>query len=250
MNRTVAVRLFIVASMLGVIGCIAIGAIQKQWFLPLVVTSALIDSINPCAISVLLLTIGFLVSLGRTFRNILAIGGTYVFGIFISYFFIGLGILQTLSLFGVPHVAAKIGAMLLFLAGTITLANHFNQKFPIKLKIPQMSHKYIALLVNKGSLPAAFFLGMLVGLFEFPCTGGPYLSVLGLLHDKSTYISGLWYLLLYNAIFVFPLVVILLLSGDKAVSEKVLSLRKRHGGNMRLVSGLIMLTLSAIIYLL
>src|SRR3989338_6909800 len=36
-----------------------------KWLLPLVAVAALIDSVNPCAFSVLLLTIAFLFSLGK-----------------------------------------------------------------------------------------------------------------------------------------------------------------------------------------
>src|SRR3989344_5954715 len=48
-----------------------------------------------------------------------------------------------------------------------------------------------AVLMKQASLPAAFMLGALVGVCEFPCTGGPYLMVLGLLHDQGTYLRGL-----------------------------------------------------------
>src|SRR3990167_4850737 len=60
-------------------------------FLPLVVVAALIDSINPCAFSILLVTIAFLFSVGKLRRNILAIGGVYILGIFLAYLLIGLG---------------------------------------------------------------------------------------------------------------------------------------------------------------
>ena len=45
--------------------------------------------------------------------------------------------------------------------------------------------------MHQATLPAAFALGVVVGLCEFPCTGGPYLMILGLLHDRGTYTSGL-----------------------------------------------------------
>ncbi|MBI2037129.1 MAG: hypothetical protein HYT14_02100, partial [Candidatus Liptonbacteria bacterium] len=52
------------------------------WLLPLVIVAALLDSINPCAFSILLLTVAFLFSLGRARGEILAIGGIYLLGIF------------------------------------------------------------------------------------------------------------------------------------------------------------------------
>ena len=59
------------------------------WFLPLVIVAALIDSINPCAFSILILTIAFLVSLGRLRPGILKIGLMYILGIFVIYLMIG-----------------------------------------------------------------------------------------------------------------------------------------------------------------
>src|SRR3989344_7738719 len=88
-----------------------------QWLLPLVLVSSLIDSINPCAFSILLLTIAFLLSIGRLRSSIFAIGGFYILGIFLVYLLIGLGILQTLHIFNTPHFMAKVGASLLIALG-------------------------------------------------------------------------------------------------------------------------------------
>src|SRR3989344_459538 len=161
-----------------------------KWLLPLVGVAALIDSINPCAFSILLLTIAFLFSVGKLRSRILEIGGVYILGIFLVYILIGLGILQALHLFNTPHFMAKVGAFLLIALGVINLINEFFPNFPIKLRIPSAAHHKMAELMDKGSIPAAFLLGILVGLCEFPCTGGPYLMVLGLLHDQSTYFTG------------------------------------------------------------
>jgi len=61
-----------------------------KWLLPLVGVAALIDSINPCAFSILLLTIAFLMSIGKVRSSVLAIGSAYILGIFVVYLVIGL----------------------------------------------------------------------------------------------------------------------------------------------------------------
>ncbi|MBI2640335.1 MAG: hypothetical protein HYW91_00400 [Candidatus Sungbacteria bacterium] len=221
-----------------------------KWLLPLVVVSSLIDSINPCAFSVLLLTIAFLLSIGKMRSSILRIGGSYILGIFVIYILIGLGILQTLHLFDTPHFMAKVGASLLIALGAINLINEFFPAFPIKLRIPQAAHRKMAELMEKSSMPTAFLLGALVGLCEFPCTGGPYLMVLGLLHDQATYLKGLGYLLLYNAVFILPLVVMLLIASEETLLGKVQEWRKKETGNMRLWGGIAMVILGVIIFLL
>ncbi|MBE0626729.1 MAG: hypothetical protein IH606_18160, partial [Burkholderiales bacterium] len=82
------------------------------WLLPLIGVAALIDSINPCAFSILLVTIAFLLSIGKIRSSVLAIGSAYILGIFLVYLLIGLGLLQTLHIFDTPHFMAKVGASL------------------------------------------------------------------------------------------------------------------------------------------
>lgn len=221
-----------------------------KWLLPLVGVAALIDSINPCAFSILLLTIAFLFSVGRLRSGILKIGSAYIFGIFLIYMLIGLGILQTLHVFSTPHFMAKAGALLLILLGAINIINEFFPAFPVKLRIPQAAHHKMAELMEQASMPTAFFLGALVGLCEFPCTGGPYLMVLGLLYDKATYMAGLGYLLLYNLIFVSPLVIILFIASDKGLLEKVQAWQGKERGIMRFGGGIAMAALGIIIFFL
>ncbi|OGM89428.1 hypothetical protein A3J77_01975 [Candidatus Wolfebacteria bacterium RBG_13_41_7] len=218
------------------------------WLFPLITAGALVDSVNPCAFSVLLLTIGFLLSMEMSRFNILKMGILYISGIFLVYVFIGLGILEALSFFGIPRFVSKFAAVILILAGAINIINKFFPAFPIKLKIPQASHEKMAVLISKASAISAFLLGGFVALFEFPCTGGPYLIVLGLLHDKADYFKGFAYLIYYNLLFVLPLVIILLLAGNKDLLEKVNAWRKKEGNDMKLILGLAMILLGIMIF--
>jgi len=219
-------------------------------FLPIVTAAAIIDSINFCAFSVLLLTIAFLFSAGNLRAGIVKIGGFYIAGIFLVYVLIGLGIMQMLHFFNAPHFMAKIGALILILFGGINVINEFFPTFPIKLKIPNAAHQKMGKLIEKGSAPAAFFLGALVGLSEFPCTGGPYLMILGFLHDRATYVKGVAYLLFYNLIFIIPLLMALFIASNKAFLEKIQTWQKRKTIRIRFLSGLAMIILGIIIFML
>lgn len=221
---------------------------DKSLMLPMVILASLVDSINPCAFSVLILTIAFLMSLNKSRRTILEMGGVYILGIFSVYILIGLGIVQALMFFGVPNFMAKAGALVLVVFGLLNIINDFFPSFPIKVKIPQFAHKRIAYIMEKASLPSSYFLGIIVGLYEFPCTGGPYLMILGLIHDNETFWSGFWYLVLYNLIFVLPLVVILLISGSKPVLAKVSEWKGAESKNMRFWGGVITVLLGLIIF--
>jgi cytochrome c biogenesis protein CcdA len=218
-----------------------------KWFLPVLITAAITESLNPCAYSVLLLTIAFLFSLGRVRSDILKVGAMYILAIFFTYIAIGLGFLRALDVFNVPHFVSKIGAFLLLFLGAINLINTFFPKFPIKLSIPKGAHGAMAKLMEKASLPTAFALGALVGLSEFPCTGGPYIVVLGMLHDQALHVAGLAYLLLFNLIFIVPLIIFLGIASEQSLLAKVQEWKKTETGNMRFWSGVVMIVLGIII---
>lgn len=220
-----------------------------KFFLPLVVIAALIDSINPCAFSILLVTVAFLFSIGKLRRNILTVGVVYILGIFLVYLLIGLGILRALNLFGVPNFMGFVGAGILIVFGFVNIFEVLFPGFPSILKIPHSAHGKMARYIESASIPTAFALGLLVGVFEFPCTGGPYLMILGLLHDNSTFFKGFNYLLLYNLIFILPLAVVLLIASSEGVLAKVEEWQKGGRKKERFIAGLAMVALGLIIFL-
>lgn len=210
------------------------------WLLPLVAFSALLDSVHPCSFSILLITIAFLFGLQMTRKKILQIGGLYIAGIFAAYFTIGIGILKVIHIFNTPHFMGKLGAAMLIIFGLLNLAGALFPKFPLKLKIPDAAHRSMGRLINTVSMPAAFALGLLVGLCQFPCMGGPYLMVIGLLHDHATYFRGFGYLVLYNVILVVPLVATLWIAANPALIDKVKEWKTTNMRNVHLWAGIAM----------
>lgn len=221
---------------------------KGTWLLPLVFVSALLDSIHPCSFSILLITIAFLFGMQMERKRILEIGGTYIAGIFAAYFLIGLGILRVLHLFNTPHFMGKLGATMLIAFGLINIINEFFPRFPIKLRLPHSAHSSMSRLIDRASIPAAFGLGLLVGVCQFPCMGGPYLMVIGLLRDQVTYLKGFSYLFLYNLILALPLVVILIIAADKSLVEKMQTWQQDERSLMRLGGGIAMVVLGILIF--
>jgi len=219
-----------------------------SWLLPLVLVSAVLDSVHPCSFSILLITIAFLFSTQMTRKRILRIGGIYIAGIFVAYFLIGLGILKVLHLFNTPGFMGKLGATLLIVFGVINILNEFFPKFPIKLKIPSISHTAMGRLMEKASFAAAFGLGILVGICQFPCMGGPYLMIIGLLHDQVTYLKGVAYLTLYNLILALPLIVVLFIAADKTIVNKVQKWKKINMKGVKFWAGLAMIIIGILIF--
>jgi cytochrome c biogenesis protein CcdA len=226
-----------------------IWSISKEgtWLLPLVIISAVLDSVHPCSFSILLITIAFLFGMQMSRKKILQLGGTYIVGIFAAYFLIGLGILKVLHLFNTPHFMGKLGATLLIVFGVMNLLSRFFPAFPIKLKMPSFTQGAMGKLMDKASFPAVFGLGLLVGICQFPCMGGPYLMVIGLLHDQVTYLKGFSYLLFYNLILIIPLVVVLFIAAQKVLVDKMQIWKRDNLGALKLWTGLVMIIVGILI---
>jgi len=214
----------------------------------LVVVSGLLDGINPCAFAVLLFFIAFLYTLQRSRMDVLRMGAIYISAIYLAYFLIGLGIMKAMVFAGKPHFMAKLGAWLIVLLGMINIINHFQPMLlPVKLRIPAFTHATLRRWAYRGTAPSAGVLGFLVGLCTFPCSGGIYVAILALLSAKTTYAQGLAYLMLYNLMFVMPLIVILAIASNERVTARLKELEEKHARRMRLFSGVVMLTLGVAI---
>ena len=77
--------------------------------------------------------------------------------------------------------------------------------------------------------------------------GGPYLMVIGLLHDKLSYFSGFGYLLLYNLILILPLVAVLWISANQTLLSKAQELKKNNMKGVHLWAGLVMILLGVLV---
>lgn len=220
-----------------------------QVLLPMVLLNGLIDSFNPCAITILLLFIALTFTMMKERKLVLAMGVFYIASIYITYLLIGLGILQVTHLFGVPHLMGKIGAWLIIIAGVIGLKDYFFPKFLpwLNLRISLNNRQLISEWVYKASIPAAIVVGFLVGICEFPCSGAIYLATIGLLAIKATFWKGFLYLLLYNVMFILPLVIIYLVGTNRKVVEKMLFWQEKNAPMLRLITAVIMLVLGIII---
>ena len=142
---------------------------------------------------------------------------------------------------------SKLGALMLVIFGTLSILEVLIPSFPIKLGVPHSAHQKMNQLLEKVSIPTMFLLGALVGLCEFPCTGGPYLMVIGLLHDARTYWQGAGYLILYNLIFVAPLVLILFTASSPKLVEKVKQMQQLNKKTMKIFAGIAMILLAILI---
>lgn len=208
--------------------------------LPLVITNGLIDSFNPCAIGVLLIYITILLGTNSPRSFILMFGGFYILATYITYFLIGLGILHVVHLFGVPHFFGWVAAVLVLIFGLFYLKEYFLPSLQIPLLSPFLSRCRMIVWNKQLTVFSAIALGFLIGICEFPCSGGIYLATIAMLSIKETFWQGVFYLAIYNLMFILPLVVIFLFATNKIVLAKIKGWQAKTASRTKLVAGSLM----------
>lgn len=225
----------------------SMGTDGKRILLSAVLVTGFLDGINPCAFAVLLFFIVFLFTIKKTRQSIVWMGITYILAIYLTYFLIGLGFFKAFTIGNSPHLMAKVGAILVILLGAIHLKDYFFPNLPITLRVPKVGENAIVNWAYKATFPATFVLGVLVGLCTFPCSGGIYVAVIGLLQSKIDFLKGLGYLMIYNVMFVLPLVFILAAASSKVVTGRLLHWERTRKGEMHFLSGAAMISLGVVI---
>ncbi|MDY7075626.1 MAG: cytochrome c biogenesis protein CcdA [Chloroflexota bacterium] len=220
---------------------------DERSLLPLVLTTGFLDGLNPCAFAVLLFFIAFLFTIRRTAASIWAMGLIYVAAIYLAYFLIGLGLMQAVLFANDHHLMAKIGSWLVIGLGVINLKDYFFPHLPIHLRIPTIAHGTIQDWLKRATFPAAGIGGFLVGLCTFPCSGGIYVAIVGLLATKTTYLQGVGYLGLYNLAFIAPLLIILAGVGNRGIMHRIRLAEQSSRRWVRLATGLGMVAVGAVI---
>ncbi len=209
-----------------------------------VVVTAAIDSINPCAIGVLILLVSVLISREKK-GKLLSYGLAYVAAVYVTYLLAGLGLLfflQSVPIVVTQYISIAVAAIIA-VAALVEIKEVFWYGQGFSLAIPPDMAKRIHDYIEHLSLPTVIFLGAFVAAVELPCTGAPYLAILLLLsHNFNLHAFGL--LLLYNVIFVLPLIAILLLVklGTRISEIKAWKIASR--GYMRLAIGLLLIALA------
>ena len=224
-------------------------AIDVTW--TAVIGTALVDSINPCAIGVLVLLISTLLALSRQKRRhmMLATGLIYITAVYITYFLAGIGLLLFIQRFSLAEPLSVIVGSVVILLGIIEAKDFFWYGKGISLRIPVRRAEQVKKMIKNISLPTAIILGVFVAAVELPCTGGPYLAITTLLATQGFETQTLIYLLVYNFIFVLPLLVILFMVYFGMNVKKVQNWKDKQKKWMRLFTGLIMVALGVLLIL-
>ena len=214
-------------------------------FLPslgIVLTTAAIDSINPCAIGVLILMVSVIMSGKNSVRRMLLLGGLYIFAVFATYLAAGLGLLYFLTdlpLVITEYISIAVGSLII-IAGILEVKDFFWYGRGFSLAIPTRFTKKIHQMTTNVSVPGVILLGMFVSAVELPCTGAPYLAIITLLSQYFDF-TALLLLVLYNIVFVAPLIAILVLVALGVKLQNIKKWKMNNRGYMRLLIGLMLI---------
>ncbi|MBW6441106.1 hypothetical protein K0B03_03685 [Patescibacteria group bacterium] len=216
---------------------------QKQISLILIITTAAIDSINPCAIAVLIFLITVLISLKTSRRRMLKIGLFYIGAVFTTYYLAGLGLMKIITHFDVATQIGIIAGIIVLLVGFLEIKEGLYPNGKQLLIIPKKTKPIFVKFLIKGSVPSVFIAGILVSAFELPCTGQVYLAILSMLSQDIMQMQGYVYLFVYNIIFVLPLVIILIIAAWGFDINKMENMRLRTRMIVKTLMGLVMIIL-------
>ncbi|MGV8131197.1 MAG: cytochrome c biogenesis CcdA family protein [Candidatus Pacearchaeota archaeon] len=217
--------------------------------LPIVILTALIDSINPCAIGVLILLIATLLGLSKDKGKMIKVGTIYITAVFLTYLIAGFGLLAFIQRFNISEQLSWVVGILVIILGIIEAKDFFWYGKGMTLAIPARRAEQIKKMMKKVSVPGSIVLGIFVAAVELPCTGGPYLAITTLLAKIGFSSHVFWLLVLYNFIFVLPLIIILTIVSFGVSAESVKAWKDKQKKWMRLFIGLVMIALGVLLIL-
>lgn len=202
-----------------------------------IIIAGLLDGINPCAFTTLLFLISTLFYIGRGKKEILQIGIVFSITIFLTYYLVGLGLLNIVRTANFFPIIGKIIKYILtttlimlsilsfFDAYKIKTGKTRDIKLQLPLKIKKRLHSVIRENTREKSLIlGTVTIGIMVTVFELSCTGQVYLPIIAYIIKIEGSISSYLYLTIYNLGFITPLLLVFI-GIYKGITNQNLTLR-------------------------
>lgn len=229
-----------------------------------IISAGLIDGINPCAFAVIVFFVSFLAVYKYNRKEIILVGSAYCLAVFLAYIAIGLGLfnfLYAMKSFYYVMIAFKwitIGLCALFLILSLydfIIYQKTKDHNKIVLQLSKNNKEYIHKVMRfflrdkqKSTFRlvcAALAVGFVVSLIEAVCTGQVYLPTIALILKEAdaNFMRAMAYLIIYNLMFIVPLVIILCLSVMGYESKGFNNFLKNHLGLTKLALCLLFLGL-------
>ena len=239
-------------------------SVETRWFGPLsagklglplfTIVIGLLDGFNPCSMWVLLFMLSLLAGLANR-PKMLLIAGTFVAVEGIAYFAFMAAWLNIFLLIGLSRITELILGSIAGLAGMINIKDFWAFQREISLGIPDAAKPGLYARMRRilqaenilAALLATVMLAVLVQAVELVCTAGLpalYTRILTMRQlDRWVYYG---YLLLYNLAYMLDDVLVLAIG---VITMSHYRLQEREGRWLKLISGLVMVGLGAVLLL-
>ncbi len=222
--------------------------------------AGLVDGLNPCAFATLCFFVSYLALSGREGREVLATGAAFTLGVFLAYLAVGLGFYQVLDLLG--DLLTTLGRWVYGLTGLFcaVLAVFSFLDFlkarrsgigDMSLNLPHALRMRINAVIRKGRhsqafVVGSFFTGVAVSFLELACTGQVYLpTIVFVVSQPEMQVRALLFLILYNLLFILPLVVVFIMAYYGTNSKQLTRFLERRGATIKLGMALLFAALAA-----
>ena len=242
----------------------------KSFGVPAILLAGLIEGLNPCALATLVFFISYLTMVGRTRKEIFWVGMGFTGAGFITHLLLGLGILSFIQQLSFLPLFSRIVYLITFLfsifLGIFSLYDYVQLKrgrpSKMTLQVPDSLKKRIHRIIRKREgeldankegkptrfLSAAMVIGFIVTLLQSTCTSQVYLpTILFVTNIPSLRDSAIFYLVLYNIVYIFPLVAIFVIVYWGTTSEQLSFFLQRRTSTIKLFTALFFFALAGIL---
>jgi hypothetical protein len=233
----------------------------SQFTLWAIIAAALIDSVNPCSIASLIFLLSFLAVQKRKRSEILKIGLLFTATVFVTYLMFGVGAFKAIAYlqryYWVKLFIKWSAVACAAIIGIISFVDAFRFKKSgdtkdIKLQLPKkvkiLVHKVITKnLTGKRLILGTIIAGFLVTVLDAICTVEVYLPVLVLMaqsSDGELKLTGWLYLILYNIIFVMPLLAVMIAAYYGFTWHKLAKMTQKNLTLLKICLGTVMIGLA------
>ncbi|MCX6744762.1 MAG: hypothetical protein NTX82_04525 [Candidatus Parcubacteria bacterium] len=181
----------------------------------LIATAGLLDGINPCAIGMLILLLGYLLVFAHDPHRMVRLGLIYIATVFVTYFLIGVVFSQFVYQLisqswyqELSHIIKYVIVAAVWVAALINIKDFFAYGKWFSLGVSKGRVPLLLKLIRKVDWHTTILLGMAVTVFELPCSLPLYVGSIAIMTQTFHYIRTILYLLLYNLMFITPLVLV------------------------------------------
>jgi len=216
-----------------------------------IMIAAIVSALTPSTIGVLIQLCTVVLGSGKTKARMFWTSLAFTLALFVTSCIFGIGLLWALNalpMIPASYIAIGVG-ILIVNAGLIEIKNYFWYGRGFGLRMHAKAVRRIKKL-TKGNvgITRAIVLGGYTAIVALPSVGAPYIAVLMLLRNDfdPTRIS---LIALYNAIFVLPLICLLLLVAGRVKLSTLQHWKEDGKGRMRLGAGLLLIMLGWILLL-